>query len=83
MLLLNGGTFASVCETKAAKTALNNESLIEIEKSIKVCFGSEFRVLTQARSGNYIFAEIAHLGNTYKVVSSSRHDWTILSSTIQ
>lgn len=54
----------------------------EIENSIKAAFGDGFSILSCARSGALVHADIEHCGNRYAIASEDSLDWRILSSSL-
>jgi hypothetical protein len=54
----------------------------EIGNSIKAAFGDGFSIVSCARSGALVHADIEHCGNRYAIVSEDSLDWRIISSTL-
>ena len=54
----------------------------EIGNSIKAAFGDGFSILSCARSGTLVHADIEHCGNRYAIASEDSLDWRIISSSL-
>ena len=54
----------------------------EIGHSIKAAFGDGFSIVSCARSGTLVHAEIAHRGNRYAIASEDALDWRIIRSSL-
>jgi hypothetical protein len=71
-------------ETFTAGTQLNSRDklLDTIEDSIQANFGSGFGVLSYSQKQGETYAQIEHLENYYKVVSTDLSDWKILHCSV-
>lgn len=54
----------------------------ELGNSIKAAFGDGFSILSCARSGTLVHADIEHCGNRYAIVSADALDWRIIRSSL-
>jgi hypothetical protein len=54
----------------------------EIGNSIKAAFGDGFSILSCARSGTLVQADIEHCGNRYAIASEDSLDWRIIRSSL-
>lgn len=54
----------------------------EIGNSIKAAFGDGFSILSCARSGTLVHADIEHCGNRYAIASEDALDWRIIRSSL-
>ena len=55
---------------------------LEIGNSIKAAFGDGFSIVSCARLGTLVHADIEHCGNRYAIASEDSLDWRIISSSL-